>query len=167
MLDSRALGNADQIERVIEIIGDRFLAIDMLAGCHGLAQQLGAQLRGCGVKEQRVIRVLQGGVEIRGPSRDTMRLGKPFDFVGIASDQDWIGHDAIAILERDATLRPDGHDRPDQMLIHPHSAGDAIHDDTETMLRHPLFPCELFAHVLVRKPVTTFLGHAFYSIPSR
>ena len=58
------------------VFGDRLLAIDVLAGRDRLAQQLGAQLRGGGVEEQRVVLVLQRGVEVGGPARDAVRLGQ-------------------------------------------------------------------------------------------
>ena len=36
----------------------------------------------------------------------------------------------------DAALRADGENRADQMLVHAHAAGDAVHDDAEPVLRH-------------------------------
>jgi len=61
----------------------------------------------------------------------------------VAADQDRVGHHPVAVLERDAALRADRQNRADQMLVHAHAAGDAVHDDAEPLLRHflwdPLF----------------------------
>src|SRR5262249_44139790 len=46
------------------------------------------------------------------------------------------GHHPVAVFQRDAALRADGENRADQMLIHAHAAGDAVHDDAEPLLRH-------------------------------
>src|SRR3546814_10480998 len=48
-------------------------------------------------------------------------------------NQDRIGHHALAVLQHDAAVVADGDDRPDQMLVHAHAAGDAVHDDAETL----------------------------------
>ena len=76
VLDLGLLRHADQIERVLQRVRHRLLAIDVLAGLHRLLQQLGAKLRGGGVEEQRVLLVLQRLVEIGGPARDAVRLGE-------------------------------------------------------------------------------------------
>src|SRR5688572_18690453 len=55
---------------------------------------------------------------------------------GVAAHEDRIGHDAIAVLERDAALLADLEDRADEVLIHPHAAGDAVHDDADAFLAH-------------------------------
>src|SRR5262249_41847045 len=54
----------------------------------------------------------------------------------IAADQNRIGHHAVAVLERHASLRPNGDNRANEMLVHAHAAGDAVHDDAETLLSH-------------------------------
>jgi len=82
----------------------------------------------------------QGGVEVGGPARDAVRLGQLLDLAGVAADQDRIGHHPVAVLERDPALRADRDDRADQVLVHPHAAGDAVHDDAETKGFHAKAP---------------------------
>src|SRR4026208_1326495 len=73
-----------------------------------------------------------------------MRLGEFLQPVGAAPDQDRIGHHPVAVLQRHAALVADRTDRADQVLVHAHTSGDAVHDDAETLLGHVLF-------LLVRK----------------
>ncbi len=65
-----------------------------------------------------------------------MRLGELLQPVGVAPDQDRIGHHPVAILQRHAALVADRADRADQVLVHAHAPGDAVHDDAEPLLRH-------------------------------
>src|SRR5437763_3732043 len=58
------------------------------------------------------------------------------DSLGIAADQDRIGHDAVAAGKPHAALLADCDDRADQMLVQSHAAGDAVHDHTEPLRRH-------------------------------
>ena len=83
--------------------------------------------------------ILERRVEICRPARDAVRLRQLRELSFIAADQDRVGHHPVAVLERDAALRADRDDRADQVLVHPHAAGDAVHDDAETLLRHSSF----------------------------
>src|SRR5262249_47325898 len=98
---------------------------------------------GGGVEEQRVLAVPERGVEVAGPAREPVRLRQLRQLCLVAADENRIGHHPVAVLERDAALRADGENRADQMLVHAHAAGDAVHDDAEPVLRHlmwdPLF----------------------------
>ena len=53
------------------------------------------------------------------------------DLLGVAPDQDRIGHHAVAVRQRDAALVADRQDRAHQVLVEPHASGDAVHDDAE------------------------------------
>ena len=61
-----------------------------------------------------------------------MRLGQGLDSLGIAADEDRIGHHPVAIGEQHAALVADGHDRADQVLVQTHAPGHAVHDDAGT-----------------------------------
>src|SRR5215472_6511200 len=136
VLDASRFGRARHVERIRERLGDRLLAINVLAGRDRLAQELGAQLGGGGVEEQRVLAVLERGVEVAGPAREPVRLRQLRQLCLVAADEDRVGHHPVAVLERNAALRADGQNRADQMLGHAHAAGDAVHDDAEPLLRH-------------------------------
>jgi hypothetical protein len=66
--------------------------------------------------------------------------GDRLNLVGIAADQDRIRHHPLAVGERDPALIADGDDRPHQMLVEPHAAGDAVHDDAELARPHDAAP---------------------------
>jgi hypothetical protein len=74
--------------------------------------------------------VLQRLVEVGAPARDVVRLGQRFHLLGVAADEDRVGHDLVAVGQRHAALRADRADRADQVLVHAHAAGDAVHDDS-------------------------------------
>jgi hypothetical protein len=54
------------------------------------------------------------------------------------ADQDRIGHDAVAVGEPDAALLAYRLDRTDQVLVHSHAAGDAMHHDAKFPGAHHL-----------------------------
>ena len=58
------------------------------------------------------------------------------DLGGIASDEDRVGHEAHAVLQRHASLLADLQDRADEVLVHAHAPGDAVHDDADSFFRH-------------------------------
>src|ERR1700730_17899471 len=134
--DPRLLRRGSYGERIAEVLRDRLLAIDVLAGGDRLVQQPGAQLGRGGIEEQRVIGVLQRRIEVRRPARDAVRVGQLHELAFVAADQDRVGHHRVAVAQRHAPLRADRQNGADEMLIHPHAAGHAVHDDAETLLRH-------------------------------
>ena len=128
-------------ERVAEVLRDRLLAIDVLAGGDRLVQQLGAQLGRGGIEEQRVVGVRRAprrdrwsSARCRAPwpvARACLRCGRPGS-----------GRASPCRRSRSATppLRADRQNRADEVLVHPHAPGDAVHDDAETLLRHAQIP---------------------------
>src|SRR4029079_19041249 len=88
-----------------------------------------------GVEEDLVV----GGerlVEVRGPALHAVFPGELLDLRRVAPDQQRIRHHARAVLERDAALPADLEDRADQVLVHAHAPGDAVHDDADALLAH-------------------------------
>ena len=110
------------------------------------AQTLGHKLRQCHpqLAEQARLRhqheagvtVGERRIEVGGPARDAVRLRQLRELAPVAADQDRVGHHAVAVRERYAALGADGDDRADEMLVHAHAAGDAVHDDAESLLCH-------------------------------
>ena len=134
--DAGLVRGAGHVEGIVQCLGDRLLAIDVLAGRDRLVQQLRPQLCRGGIEEQCIVLARERRIEIGGPARDTVRLRQLLELGLVAADQDRIGHHPVAVPQRDAALRADCHDRADQVLIHAHASGDAVHDDAETMLCH-------------------------------
>ena len=144
MLHPGIARRAIEVERLGRRLGHGLLAIDMLAGVDRPSQQGRPKLRARRVEEDRR-RIGQRGVEVRGPSGDAMGFGKGPDLVGVTPDQDRLGHQPVAIGQFDAALLADRQDRPDQVLVHPHPAGHAMHDHADAAIRHrgcsPLVNC--------------------------
>jgi hypothetical protein len=110
VLDALGAGKLEHRDRLIEIGRDRLFAIDVLAGIDCVGQQHGARLRGRGIEENGVARLKQCLVEIGGPALHVELFCKTLELVGIAADQDRIGHHAIAIAEQHATGISDSDD---------------------------------------------------------
>ena len=108
----------------------------MLAGADRLGQQRRAHLRRAGVEEDGVVLVRQRRVEVGAPALDAVRLGQRLDLLGVAADQDRVGHHPVAVGEGDAALIADRDDGADQVLVHAHASGDAVHDDSESLGGH-------------------------------
>ena len=61
-----------------------------------------------------------------------------FELLGVAAGQHRLGPDHRAVVEAHAAARADRDDRADEVLVHPHAAGDAVHDDADGATRHCL-----------------------------
>src|SRR5207253_2632563 len=79
-------------------------------------------------------------------------LGQSADLLGVAADQDWVGHHAITVRQRDAALFADRQDRAHEVLVEPHAAGDAVHDDAELACCHAGPPRLLLAKLATGAP---------------
>ena len=140
VLEARGLRHLRDLDRLVEIRRDRLLAVDVLAGAHRLREQGRSHLRRAGVEEDAVVLVRERGLEVGAEARDAVRLRERLDLLGVAPDQDRIGHHAVAVGERHAALRADRDDRADQVLVHAHAPGDAVHDDAEGAGGHGRLP---------------------------
>ena len=80
----------------------------MLAGFDGLGEKAGPHLGRAGIEEDRVPGLAQSRVQIRRQPGNAMTLGDLRQLLVIAPDQDWIGHDAIAIGKQGTALVADG-----------------------------------------------------------
>ena len=121
-----------------EVVGDRLLAVDVLAGVERLRQQLGAHQRGAGVEEDGVVGVGERGVEVGAPALDAVLLRQRLHLVGVAADDDRVDLEPLAGGELDAALVADRQDRAHQVLVVAHASGDAVHDDADAV--HAVLP---------------------------
>lgn len=127
-----------QFDRRPQIIGDRLLAIDVLAGVERAADELGTHQRRAGIEEDLVVRIGKRRVEIGRPAGNIMALGQLLHLVAIAADDDRIDLQPFARLERDPGPITDGQDRTHQVLVVSHAAGDTVQYYTQT--RHAVPP---------------------------
>ena len=135
-LTPRCLAQRRQRDRLVERIGDRFFAIDVLAGVDRTGDEIGPHLRRRGVEEHGVRRVGKRRVEIGARALDAVLPAQRRNFLGVAADQDRIRHHAVAVRQRDSALGADGDDRAHKMLVEAHAAGHAVHDDAEPLRGH-------------------------------
>src|SRR3954463_10436883 len=101
MLYACPLGRSEQVHGFGERGGHGFFAVHMLAGGDGPLEELRSQLRGGGVEED-LVRPGDGGVEIGGPALDTMLARELFHLRRITANEQRVGHESRAILERDS-----------------------------------------------------------------
>ena len=99
-----ALAWAASRSAVAESIGERLLAINMLAGGNRCLDAGSAQRGQLRVEVDRVVRVGERGAQIGGPARHAMLVGDLLQLGGVAANQDRIGDQARAVRQRDAAL---------------------------------------------------------------
>jgi hypothetical protein len=79
--------------------------------------------------------ILQGARQ--DPSSSADPCASPgFRLSGIPAHENRIRHQARAVLERHAALLADLEDRADEVLVHAHAPGDAVHDDADALLHY-------------------------------
>ena len=140
VLDLLCLGKFGDGHGLVERVCDGLLAIDVFAGLDRTREKIGAHLRGRGIEEHRVVRVLQCGIEIGGRTFDPVTASQGRNFFCITADQDGVWHYAVAVGQRHPTLPADGNDRALKVLVEPHAPGNAIHNDAEFANRHICLP---------------------------
>ena len=90
-------------------------------------------MRGAGIKENRVVFVGKCLVKVCAKTSDAIGFGQRFNFFSIAANENGVGHDLGAVRQGDTTLIANGHDGTNQVLIHTHAPGDAVHDDAKSL----------------------------------
>ena len=108
----------------------------MLASSNGLAQTIGPERRGLGVKVDGVVRIGETSSEIGAPALDLIGLRQCVQFLRITPHQNGIRIKHVAVGQSNSPLLADGHQRTREVLIGPHAPRDSVHDDTDTLLRH-------------------------------
>ena len=109
--------------------GDGFLQIDVLAGGDGLVRRGEALAGGGGVEEQRVV-ACEGGGEVGAGAGEAGAGGGGGEFGRVAADEEGVGQEAAAILERQAALVADGGEGG-EVLFGGELAGGAVEDDAD------------------------------------
>ena len=141
MLDARLFCQARNFNRFVQIGGNGLFAIHMLTRLNGFGQQGGAHLRGTRIKENGVVLVGQRFIKVCAETRDAIGFGQGFNFFSIAANQNGIGHHLVTIGQCHTTLIANGHNRSNQVLIHTHASGHAMHDDAKSLYSHKYLFC--------------------------
>src|SRR6201999_2536559 len=65
-----------------------------------------------------------------------MLLRKRLELALAATHEQRLGPDDVPATDGQPALLADGEDGTDEMLVHPHPAGDPVHDDADDALTH-------------------------------
>src|SRR5438105_8822086 len=135
VLDARLLRRPVKVIRLGERGRHRLFAVHVLPGRDGALEEPRPQLGGGGVEKDSII-ALERRAEVGAPALEAVLFCKRFKLPSIAADEQRVGHEARAVLERHAALLADGEDGADEVLVHAHAAADPVHDDADALLAH-------------------------------
>ena len=131
VLDAGGAGEPGELEPLLQRLGHRLLAVDVLAGGDRLADRVGPDLRelrvevdvdlGVGERRRRG-RCSSARRPCAAASRASLRSSRP---ISTGSGQ------ITSRPTSHAALRADREDRADQVLVHPHAPGHAVHGDPD------------------------------------
>ena len=130
-----ALGAARQTEGIGQCFGERLFDIDMLARIERRSDTR-RPAAGCGRIE--IDRDVGGGetsVAIGAPFEAAIRRCQSRQLDRVAAEQDRLGHEAVAIGERQPALAPDRHQRA-QMLRRAEPTCRALDEDADRAFAH-------------------------------
>src|SRR6185295_6665508 len=111
-------------------------AVDVLARRDRAPDELWAKLRRRGVEEHRVVFAFQCAIQVGGPARDAVLSRERLHLRRVAPDKERIGHEPRTVLQGQPALPADLEDGADEVLVHAHAAGHAVHDDADAILAH-------------------------------
>ena len=135
VFEAGALGAARQIQRIRQCFGERLFDIDVLAG---VERRRGAPRPPSGrarVEIDRDLGVGETGVAIGAPFEAAIRRRQSRELRCVAAEQQRLGHEAVAIGERQPALTPDRHQRA-QMLRRAEPACRALNKDADRGFAH-------------------------------
>src|ERR1035438_6330491 len=141
VFDLCAFSQPVKIERRVERLRHRLLAVDVLARGDRLAHRGRAPAGGLRVEIDRVSGIGQRSIEIGGPRHAAALRGDGLQLGWIAAHQQRARHDRLAVAEDHPALLHDGVDGAAQVLVQSHAPGDAVHDDADCVLRAVAHAC--------------------------
>jgi hypothetical protein len=127
----------------------------MLASSNRLPDEPGTQLRGGSIEKDFVLAIHQTGIKISADPFNAMRLGKCIKLRAIASHNNRVGHQPIAIGQRQPTFRADRRNGSNEVLVHAHTSRDAVHDDANAAFCHMSSPWQSFEQE-IRQKIASF-----------
>src|SRR5207237_1190337 len=118
-----------------EVFGDRLFEIDVLAGGKGGAGPVGTAAGRGGVEIDLGRRIGEARVAIGAPFEAAALFGERSEFLRIAPEQYRLGHQPVAIGQRQPAFAAD-RQQCSQMLRRPETASRAVDDDANFTFRH-------------------------------
>jgi hypothetical protein len=100
------------------------------------AYRLGAPIGGLSVEIDGVIGIVEGGIQVRGPPIDRVRVRKRLELLWVSADENRVNRHPAPISQVDSAVLHDGRDRAIEVLTRPHPASHAIHDYPNPQLTH-------------------------------
>ncbi|WP_433977619.1 hypothetical protein [Erwinia sp. E_sp_B01_9] len=82
------------------------------------------------------MRIIQRFINAGPPAGDAKFFRQRGDFLCVTTNENGVGHQAVTVGQLHAALLPDLHNRSNQMLVFPHSSGNAMHDNANWNLSH-------------------------------
>jgi len=134
-LEAGAVRTACQSQRLGQGLGDRLFEVDVLARINRGTGTLRPPAGGAGIEINRDIGVGKARVAVGAPFQTTMRRRQGSELHRVAAEQHRLGHETVAIVERQPTLTADRHQRA-QMLGRAEASGGALDDDADRACRH-------------------------------
>jgi hypothetical protein len=135
VFEAGALGAARQIQCVRQCFGERLFDIDVLAGVERRCDAPRPAAGRASVEIDRDVGVGETGVAINAPFEAAIRRRQSRELCRVAAEQYRLGHEAVAIGERQPTLAPDRHQRA-QMLRRAEPACRALDKDADRAFAH-------------------------------
>ena len=135
-LTSAARARRASVERGREVPGDRLLRVDVLAGADGGAHRIRTHRGELRVEVDLEVGIGQAAGEVGAEVLDAVLFRDRAQLGFRAADEDRLGPDDLTGSDPQAALAPDRQDRPDQVLVHSHPAGHAVHHDADRA--HPV-----------------------------
>jgi len=136
IFDSRLSGQTSEFESSRQIFGNRLLAINMLAR-RDRRFDCGGTLRGdLSIEIDGDVRISQGSIQVGSPAVEAKFVRQCAHSCFITAGQDWFRPEILTVSEAETALLADSEDRPNQMLVTAHPAGNTIHEDMDGARLH-------------------------------
>jgi hypothetical protein len=124
-------GKPDQLTCSGQVHGQRFLRVHVLAGPHRRGDGLLPALGGLRVEVDLHIVPGQRGGQVGGQVGQSVPLGDLGELGLVAADQHRLRPDPGAVGQPQAAVRPDGQQRPNEVLSVAHPAGHTVEHDAD------------------------------------
>jgi hypothetical protein len=136
VLDPSRVGESGQLGRAGQILGGRFLGVDVPAGLDRGPDRL-LPLRGrLGVEVDLHIGPVERFDQVGGPLCQAVPVRDLAELGLVAADEHRLGPQPVAAAQRQAALCADGEQAADQMLPVPHAARHAVEHDPDRSAGH-------------------------------
>ncbi len=133
VLHPRRVRAAEQLQRLPGGQRRRLLAVDVLPQLDGAAHRVEAAVGRLRVEVDGDLGVGQRLLHVRRPARAARQLRELLQLHRVAAHEDRLGHDPLLLAHLHPALGADGEDGAQEVLVHSHPPGHAVHDDSDAV----------------------------------